>query len=362
MSDCRVLALLPFLVKRARSLDVFRAMPQRGIDVTVAFCDDASTMYDTDGMEDFEARRRLIDLSKTSRTECFEIVNEVIAGQRIDLVVQVGASTLYANLARWKESNPKIRITDILYNEFGHTLNHFLYEPCFDSVIVESEYMVRYVKRASSKKHPATEVVRSGVDLESFRPADHQARNGTPLTIGYIGRMSAEKNPLGFIELAEQLLKLDAELTFRMAGNGPARKLVEQRLAESSYSNEIFYAGSVDVSLQELHELDVLIVPSKFDGCPAIVMEANACGVPVLAAPVGGIPELIDEGVNGYLVHPQEFDQINDLLGTWKQSPESLTQLQRSARDHACRVFDREHMMDDYAAAFRRIAALPSTS
>lgn len=362
MADCRILALLPFLVKRARSIEIFRAMPERGIDVTVVSCGDECAMYDADEMEDFKARGGLIELSRTTLNESFEVVREVIAERRIEVVVQVGAASLYPNLARWKESNSQIRIADILYNEFGHTLNHFLYERCFDTVIVESEQMSRYVTRTSSTKQPTIQLVRSGVDLEWLRPPDRHAANRALHTIGYIGRMSPEKNPMGFIELAEDLLLLDPDLKFRMAGNGPDRKAVERRLDDSPFRDHILYVGSLDGSQSELQELDVLVVPSKFDGCPAIVMEANACGVPVVAAPVGGIPELIEDGVNGFLVRPEDVGRIHDLVSTWKASPETLIQLQGSARDYACRRFDREHMMDDYSRAFREIAALPRTT
>jgi glycosyltransferase involved in cell wall biosynthesis len=355
MTECRVLALLPFLVKGALSLEVFRAMPDRGVDVTVAFSG-FSLQYAPDEMEDFIARDRLIDVSTADMGESFEVIRKAIEERRIDLVVQVGATPLYPCLPRWKESSPQLRIADILYNEIGHTLNHFLYERCIDAVIVESESMARYARRASRKAQSTIELVRSGVDLERFRPRNRPPSDGSPITVGYIGRMSPEKNPLGFVDLAERLLALDTDLAFRMAGAGPGATEVEQRLGESPYRDRIFYAGFVDSLRSELHAIDVLILPSKLDGRPVIVMEANACGIPVVAAPVGGVPELIDEGVNGYLLHPEDTGPIHELLSTWKRSPETLRQLRRSAREYACRMFDRERMMDDYAHAFRRIA------
>lgn len=354
MTECRALALLPFLVKGAKSIEIFRAMPDRGVDVTVAFSG-PSAPYAADKMEDFIARDRLIDLSRADLRESFEVIRKAIEDRRIDLVVQVGAP-LYPCLPRWKESNPKVRIADILYNEFGHTLNHFLYERCIDAVIVESESMRRYAMLASDKAQPTIELVRSGVDLEWFTPRDGPLSDGSSVTFGYIGRMSPEKNPLGFVELAERLLALDHDLEFRMAGNGPEATDVEQRLVNSPYRDRIVYTGYVDGSRSALHQIDVLILPSKFDGQPAIVMEANACGIPVVAAPVGGVPELIDDGVNGYLLHPEETGRIHDLLSTWKKSPKTLNRLRRSAREYACWMFDRERMFDHCADAFRRIA------
>ena len=101
---------------------------------------------------------------------------------------------------------------------------------------------------------------------------------------------------------------------FRMAGGGPSGYEVEQRLARSLFRGRIVHEGFEEDPRSALHKIDCLILPSKYDGMPAIVMEANACGVPVLAAPVGGVPELIDEGTNGYLVQPEETGSIHGLL------------------------------------------------
>jgi glycosyltransferase involved in cell wall biosynthesis len=357
MTDCNVLALLPFLVRGALPIEIFRAMPSKGIDVTVAFCMDTSPLYSADPMEDFAARDRLIDLSGADMDESFAAIAGALEERTIQLVVQVGATPLYPNLPRWKEGVPQLRIADILFNEYAHTLNHVLYEPSIDGVIVESEAMKRYVERASSKEQPLIELVHSGVDLEWFSPPDRPPTESAGITVGYVGRMSAEKNPIGFVDLAERLLSLDPDLEFRMAGGGPGAAQVEERLTRSPHSHRIHYAGFVEDLRSALHAIDVLILPSKFDGRPVIVMEANACGIPVVAAPVGGVPELIEEGVNGYLLRPEETAAIHDLLSSWTSSPAALAALKRSSRDYACRMFDRNKMIDDYALAFRRIAS-----
>jgi glycosyltransferase involved in cell wall biosynthesis len=355
LTDCRVLALLPFLVKGAQSLEIFRAMTVKGIDVSVAFFDDVSSIHAADGMDDFADDGRLIDLSRADHRESFEIICRSIQDRHIDLVLQVGATAAYGNLPRWKEAHPTVRIADLLYNEYTHTLNHFLYERCIDAVIVESDAMRRYVETASSREDLMIEQVRAGVDLDWFTPRESE-RLGSALVVGYIGRMSPEKNPMGFVEMAERLLPLDPDLQFRMAGSGPVAAEVERRLAESPFRDRIHYLGFLDGSRSLLHEIDVLVLPSKFDGRPAIVMQAGACGIPVIAAPVGAVPEIIEEGVNGYLLYPEQTDAINERLAAWKRSPATLVELRRSARSHACEFFDGDRMVEDYAAAFRRIA------
>ncbi|RZL68535.1 MAG: glycosyltransferase [Variovorax sp.] len=357
MNECRILALLPFLVKGALSIEIFRAMLAKRLDVTVAYCDDTSALYPSDDMNDFRDSDHLIDLSRESVPSSLGVISKVIEQRNIDLIVQVGATNLYHHLSRWKDERPSLRIADILYNEFGHTLSHFLYERCIDGVIVESENMRDFVRRASFREAPPVEIVLSGVDLDWFTPSPDRAEAGPRMKLGYVGRMSSEKNPLGFIDLAERLLAVDPDLDFRMYGGGAESDAVRQRLAQSPGKEQITYGGFVDHSRTALHELDALILPSKFDGRPAIIMEANACGVPVIAAPVGGVPELIEHGINGFLAAPSDTESIHAVIANWKRAPESLAALKRSSREYATRHFDRQRMLDDYARAFMKVAS-----
>ena len=108
--------------------------------------------------------------------------------------------------------------------------------------------------------------------------------------------------------------------------------------------------------------MDVLIVPSKVDGRPNVVMEANACGVPVLAAPVGGIPELIEDGVNGHLVTPSDHTEIEGIVRSWLQNSARFSKLRRSSRRKAERDFDRQRMLDRYAALFANTPRMVDSS
>ena len=87
-------------------------------------------------------------------------------------------------------------------------------------------------------------------------------------------------------------------------------------------------------------------------------MEANACGIPVIASPVGGIPELVCDGANGFLIQPTDAERIHALLVQWQQDPVALAARKRGARAHALQYFDRNRMIEGYTQAFARVAAL----
>ncbi|RAS10194.1 glycosyltransferase family 4 protein [Cupriavidus alkaliphilus] len=354
MSNPRILALLPFLVKGALSLQVLREMRRRNFDVTVAFCSDASSVYTPDDMEDFRADKQLLDLSAVPHHDALDVVWREMQRRATGLVLQIGAPLLYHHLPYWKERNPSLRIVDTLYNEIGHTLNHFLYEQCIDGVIVETEHMKRFVERNSAKADARVRIVRNGIDTEWLTPAA-EAPSGNGLVVGYVGRMSPEKNPLGFIDLIERIYPQLPDARFVLAGDGAQTDEVRRRVQKSPAGGQLQYRGYASDVRAVLQTLDVLVLPSKLDGRPNIVMEANACGIPVIGAPVGGVPELITEGVNGFLAHPAESDRILGILSAWRQNPAELTRFKQSSRQYAERHFSRQQMMDSYDDVFREL-------
>jgi glycosyltransferase involved in cell wall biosynthesis len=358
-SAIRVLALLPFLVEGALSLAVLRALRALGASVVLASCATESGGYTRDLADDFSRDDCLINLASLRPDSQLDLLRREITERRINLVLQIGAYSLYPLLPYLKGQLPAFRLVDILYNEV-HTLNHFLYEPCFDGVIVESEYMARYMRAGAFKRDPCV-VVKSGVDLEFFTPGSPSLDPGE-LRIGYIGRLSPEKNPLGFIDVFESLAERMPNLSAIIVGNGPMVEDVSKRVAESPAVSRLVYLGRLESIVDTLQTLDALLVPSILDGRPNVVMEANACGVPVIAAPVGGIPELIEEGVNGYLAAPAEIDRIASVLTAWAADPALRRRIRSTSRQTAEARFDRRRMILDYAVAFRHLGGPPALS
>lgn len=353
-----ILALLPFLVTGALSLAVLRAMRNRGLEVCVGYYLPGGGGYTPDPAADLCAEGRLIDLS-ASQGECgISALDDIVSQRRVGLVLQIGAPWAYRQLPYLKQLHRGLQVLDVLYNRFGHTLNHFLYEACFDGVIVESEDMLRYVLDCSAKRDPGVRKVESGIDLERFKHPPAAPHEGGGLVVGYLGRMSPEKNPFGFIDLAERLHAKLPSLSFCMFGEGAMAASVRARIAAGSASAVIRFGGYADHPTTALAQMDVLVVPSRLDGRPNVVMEASACGVPVIGAPVGGIPELIEPGCNGFVLAPEEHDQIASLLGSWMSDPASLNRVRTNCRAKAEAQFDRRRMLDAYEAVFREFLSL----
>ena len=350
-----ILALLPFIVNGALSMIVLRALRARGMDISVAYYQEGAPGYTTDTADDFRAEGRLLTISTTDWAGAIERLQREVVQRDVGLMLQIGSPWAYRQLPYVKERCPCLSLVDTLYNKAGHTLNHFLYENCFDGVIVESEDMRRFVMENTSKTAPKVHLVLSEIDLFGFVAAAPGA--DAPFTIGYVGRMSPEKNPIGFIELAEQLHRRMPDLRFRMFGEGPLAEAVRARIQASAARAVISYAGFVAHPSDALACLHVLVVPSHLDGRPTVVMEANACGVPVIGSPVGGIPELIEPGRNGLVLAPTQLDEIAGAVSEWMCQRVRYEALRASCRATAETHFDRNRMFDRYEDVFRSFLA-----
>ena len=344
-----IIALLPSLVKGALLISIMRAMRERGLNITLVYTS-RSHWYKSDAA-DFAVQGRLVDLSEMATEDRLQTLSTVISAYQVCLMLQIGAPNGYTLLPFLKERHAELRIVDILFDEIGHTVNYFLYESIFDAVIVESHYMRRFIEQRSTSGKTDVIVVESGIDLEYFI-TDLARPPNDGLVLGYIGRMSPEKNPLGFVDIALRLAPDHPALSFVMFGDGSLFDDVKARVAASGLAPQFNVQPYIQDLRQAVTLIDILVVPSLTDGRPNIIMEANALGRPVLGTPVGGIPELIEEGRNGYLVSPNDFPAFSAIIRSLETNPQSLTTLSASSRETAVARFDRQQMLRDYETVF----------
>ncbi|WFN37401.1 glycosyltransferase family 4 protein [Methanomicrobium antiquum] len=128
--------------------------------------------------------------------------------------------------------------------------------------------------------------------------------NKRPFLIGYIGRLSEEKGILNFILALKILLRENDGLNILICGDGQLKESIEIYITESGLTERVQISGWISHNEipKYLNQLRLLILPSYTEGLPNIILEAMACGTPVLATPVGAIPDIINNGINGFIM------------------------------------------------------------
>ena len=125
-----------------------------------------------------------------------------------------------------------------------------------------------------------------------------------PPLIGYIGRLSGEKGVQHFAQALPAILSDQQDLRVRIGGDGPLKEVIEASLQKGGVTARVELPGwiSHDDLPGYLNQLRLLFLPSYTEGLPNIMLEAMACGTPVLATPVGAIPDVIIDGKTGFIM------------------------------------------------------------
>jgi glycosyltransferase involved in cell wall biosynthesis len=192
--------------------------------------------------------------------------------------------------------------------------------------------------------------VATGVDLDRFRPdAPETLRQELGLgpevsLVGMISVLRSWKGHATFLEAAAKVLAAGAgRVHFVIAGDGPGREELEQKTAQAPWRGNVTLLGHRDDVPQVLASLDVLVLPSyAHEGIPQIVLQAQAMGRAVVATTIGGIPEVIEDGVTGVLIPPRDPVALEEKMALLLNDPGLRQRLGHAARAE----IEKEHSLD----------------
>lgn len=146
--------------------------------------------------------------------------------------------------------------------------------------------------------------------VANFIETPEIAPNGPlPDVVAFVGRLSHEKGPDLFCEAAAQS---PAGLSWRFYGDGPMRAALE-----IDHAGDVEFKGMVADIDRIWPQIGLLVMPSRAEGLPMAALEALAAGIPVAAARVGALPELIRPGVNGWLFEPGDVGALQKIVAEW---------------------------------------------
>ncbi|MBC7678332.1 MAG: glycosyltransferase [Pseudorhodobacter sp.] len=277
-----------------------------------------------------------------------DFLDYLIEAKQVDVVWQAGSTFVYGQLPRLKRSRPQLKVVDQLWNTVGHTADNRKYAASLDLTVVENEEVRQWLLR-HGESPGRVRLVESGVDVRRTRPREHRDPSAT-LRVGFSGRLSEEKDPLAFLDVAAAL-RGRTDVRFVMTGAGPLADKVRSTVRSLGLEGSLDVMGVVDDVSAHLAGLDLLLLPSRLDGRPVVVLEALAAGVPVVASAVGGLPTLIAEGVTGHLCRPGRPEEFAAVVRRLADDRSGLARMSAAARIYAVEHLDVGTMCEDYAEA-----------
>ena len=218
-------------------------------------------------------------------------------------------------------------------------------------VVTVSDFNVDFLRRLAGDGIPEDRIVRvyNGVDLETFRPGvAPEPAAGTPRILA-VGRLVEKKGFADLVHACALLRDRGVAFACEIVGQGPLRYELEELVAARGLERQVRLVGPLprEVVAERLRGAALLAVPcvvgrdGNRDGLPTVILEAMASGLSVVATPVTGTPEAVEDGVTGRLVpeaEPRAFAAgLAELLG----DPALRARMGRAARARAERLFDR---------------------
>ncbi len=190
-----------------------------------------------------------------------------------------------------------------------------------DEVVCVSEGQARKVRRCGVPSQKVR-VVRDAVRTDRFASPEAEYRSRLEslfpdkpeVIVGAAGRLSPEKGYRFLVDAAADVLRQHPNTGFVLFGDGPLREEIARRAGTNGLGARFQLPGFCRDLDGFLPHFDLFVLPSLTEGLPNVVLEAFAARVPVVATAVGGTPEVVEDGVNGYLVPPGKVEPLADRI------------------------------------------------
>jgi glycosyltransferase involved in cell wall biosynthesis/GT2 family glycosyltransferase len=266
---------------------------------------------------------------KRTKSIYYRYFELLIKKLNIEVVLITNSIVGYEYLPRMKFQFPNVKTIDLLHAENYPPIQLEKFAQYIDTRIcishrLKNYMMVNYQRSGIDTKFiERLKVIHNGINTANFDPnvnkkGEFKMQFAIPENqriISFIGRFSPEKNPLLFVEIAKNLVEnYPFELKFVMAGEGPEIGKIKDLIRCYGLENHFILSGMIDNVARLLKDTYVLLVVSRSEGIPLVILEAMNMGVPVISTNVGAISEVIENNTDGFLIDP-DSDIVESFVG-----------------------------------------------
>lgn len=309
--------------------------------------------------QSLDVRIRPLVMRNDMDLRCVPALRRLIGKEAYDLVHfhTKRAHTLALWLPRGKGS-PKYLVTRRMdYSEKSGWFTDQLYNRRVDGVVAISQAIAGLLASAGVERRKIRWIP-SGIDparfdLE-FDPADR--RNGIT-RVGCLGTIEERKGYRYLIEAAAKLKAERFKMHYSIAGDGPLRKALEIEVGRAGLHDEVSFVGFLDDPRNFIAGVDLVAMPSLFEGLGVAALEAMAASKPVVASRVGGLAESVVDGVTGLLVPPGNAAALAAAIAKLVRSSALAKSMGRQGRDRVRRYYSLENMARQNEAYYFELLA-----
>ena len=208
-------------------------------------------------------------------------------------------------------------------------------------------------------------VVRLGIELEprvrfEGDPVEVRRRHGIrpeKFVVGWFGRMTAVKRTDDLVTMLAGVRERGIDALLLLVGDGDDRERLEQRAHDLGLARSCLFLGYQEDVAGYYRLFDAFLLPSVNEGTPVSAIEALASGTPVVATRVGGVPDVVTDGVDGFLVEPGDAEAAAERLVELARDPSLRARMGEAGSANVRERYAVERLVDDVDRLYRELLA-----
>ncbi|MEO7860656.1 MAG: glycosyltransferase [Nitrospirales bacterium] len=240
-------------------------------------------------------------------------------------------------------------------------VERLVHRSCVDSIIGVSSQIESKYKAEGEVSRVAC--IRNGIDLEGkvvqidrWHTRKDLGIDSETCLIGTVGRLTPVKGIPYLLQAAKILLQRGANVKVLIVGGGSIRQDLTAQTHQLGIADNVVFLGHREDTEALLHAMDIFSLPSLSEGIPMALLEAMAASRAVVASRVGGVPEIIEDGIEGFLVEPMDVISLAERCRRLIESPEVSRKMGEQARKRIERDFSATAMADRVVSVYNELS------
>lgn len=259
---------------------------------------------------------------------------------------------------------PMVRTRHVSTAVNNSVATRWLYLRATSHIVVTGEALRQQLHEKNGFPMERMTSIRTGIDLERFRPLDKAAmrrRLGVPdrTILGIVATLRDWKGHDHLLEAMQALKPRFPDLMLIVVGDGPRRAHLERRTDELALRDVVRFVGNQDNVEEWLATFDLFALPSYGEeGVPQAIMQAMACGIPVVSTPIGAIPEAVKANETGLLVPPRDPSALSGAISALIGDSGLRQRLAQASTRFAQANFALAVMVEQMESVFRMVGGI----
>ena len=242
----------------------------------------------------------------------------------------------------------------LMFSNLASFFEKFLVRLPYDEIITVSNQTKNALIQKYGVKPERINVVYNGVDPDYIDSVD--ATEKYINSIIFVGRLAPHKHVDDLIKAVKLLKKDFDDIHLKIIGNGIEKDNLTEVVNDLKFNNHVDFSSDLEYNevIREMKRSNILVLPSTREGFGMVLTEANACNIPVIAYKSGGVVEVIEDGMNGFLVEPRNINELSGKIRFLLENEEIAKEMGEYGRKKVEKLFNWEKIVDEITKSYKK--------